>query len=152
MIAKLLGIWTYVFFFSLFNLTVFLLYYIFSLVIHKLKIIQLSCPILPLGTIYELDQLDFRNVLLDWATLFSMKLRTFSLYYFFVSEIFCTVAVLLYNNPGLIGGINLLITLFLFLVWIFLIYYFKVKSKKLKLQNEVNLENALFKIAEKNKH
>lgn len=145
MMQDLMKIFAYTVVFSVFNLFIFLIYFICGQVILKKKAMKIRHSDLSVDQIDFLERKYFKNIRYEWLKKFGNGEKSFALIYFILSEIICFVAILLTSRYVLVCRVAILIDAILFLVWIFLLFYYNKKNKKLAEEHKENLEKALEK-------
>lgn len=143
MINDLMKIFAYTVVFTVFNLCVFVIYRIAGNVIFRKTAKKINHSPLPIEQIEYLQKIDFENVQHKFVTQFGKRMRVFSILYIIFSEIVCLIALLVSERYVLVCRVALLIDIFLVLLFIFLLIFFKIKSKKLASEHQKKLCEAL---------
>lgn len=129
--------------FSVFNIIISVLYYVYGWVVHKRKCETISFPELTIEQTKYLAEIEFANVQRRWITNFCSSIRNLSVSYLFVSEIVCFVAMYFTREYILICRISFSAAALLFIILVFLLFYVNKKYNKLAEKNKANLKRTL---------
>lgn len=143
MLQTLINYYPYIIVFSVFNLFISLFYYICGWIIYRKKAKKIKhSDLLPQQSIF-LKTINFKNVRYAWIKKFGIRIRNFSFVYFILSEIVCFFAIKFTGKHILVCRISLFSAIFLLVIWIFLLLYYRKNNKKLAEIHKKNLEIAL---------
>lgn len=129
--------------FSLFNIMISVLYYVYGWVVHKRKCETIAFSELTTEQAKYLVEIKFVNVQRGWIMKFCSLIRILSISYLFVSEIVCFLAMFFTREYVLVCRISFLSAALLFVIWIFLRFYVNKKYIKLAEKHKANLKRTL---------